>query len=91
MNRLVEIETEIRRQIEQHLMHNHIYSIEEKVIASKELGTIITSELSDRGLIGLPSDLPRTSVRVDLVASLGAKLGCRKGDDADDVLSEAIK
>lgn len=52
----------------------------------------ITDELLHQGLIGLPKgNAPRTSVDATLVAQLGAKLGCRQGDDADDVIKTAIR
>jgi len=52
----------------------------------------VFNELLDRHLIGLPSgNAARTSVDCSLVAQLGEKLACRKGDDADDVLRTAIR
>ena len=53
------------------------------------LAHLAANELLDRKLIGLPDGI-RTSVDAKMVADLGALLGCRKGDDADDVLKTAI-
>ena len=52
----------------------------------------MTDELLAQGLIGLPKGSgSRTSVDCALVAKLGVKLGCRVGDDADDVVKTALQ
>ncbi len=59
-------------------------------IRAMDLASVIVEKAQAEMLIGLPSDLPRTSVRTDLIATLGLIAGCRQGDDADDVISTVI-
>jgi len=58
-----------------------------------EAVTKMMNDLVDHHLIGLPSSADtssRTSVRCDLVAEIGRRVGCRKGEDADDVLAAVM-
>lgn len=91
--RLFQIEEVIRRMLfkDDHV-GNSMISDKVRNSLSENMAKQIVNELLDQHLIGLPSgNAARTSVDCSLVAQLGEKLACRKGDDADDVLRTAIR
>jgi hypothetical protein len=88
--KLVQIENAIRLKLEQGLNPKQFWSDEEMKDLIRSLRKSIMDELLDLHLIGLPNSDIRTSVDADLVAKLGAKCNCRKGDDADDVVRTAL-
>jgi len=91
--RLFCIEEAIRTYIRNNMTKSFAAPISERLmddLAARQAREI-TEELLDRHLIGLPvGSAARTSVDCDLIAQLGAKLLCRKGDDADDVVRTAV-
>lgn len=90
MSNLLEIEKEIREQIERALIAATAVSVPQKTRIATEIAEAAVKELLDRRLIGIP-DRPRTSVDTELIAKLGEIHGCRKHDDADDVIRTALK